>query len=104
MMDAAERDHEFVARLAAERPWLQEPQVMRVGWLATGNQAPLLGDMAKVVPVAIPARRCSLCVRRQRPSRRAYLVSGTDGIQWIDKYSDASGRGLIGNQACGDPR
>ena len=49
VMDAAERDREFVAGLAAKRPRLQMPEVMRVRWLAAADQAGLLGDMAKVL-------------------------------------------------------
>ena len=53
MMDAAEGHGEFIASLAAERARLQVAQVVRVGWLATADQARLLGDRAKVLPVAI---------------------------------------------------
>jgi len=53
MMDTAERHGEFIAGLAAERARLQVAQVMRVGWLAPADQAWLLGDRAKVLPVAI---------------------------------------------------
>jgi hypothetical protein len=53
MVDATERYGEFIAGLAAERAWLQVAQVMRIGWLATADQAWLLGDRAKVLPVAI---------------------------------------------------
>src|SRR5262245_406078 len=53
MVDPAERHGEFIARLAAERTRLEVAQVMRVGWLAPANQAWLLGDRAKVFPVAV---------------------------------------------------
>ena len=53
MMDTAERHGEFIAGLAAERARLQVAQVMRVGWLAAADEAWLLGDRAKVLPVAI---------------------------------------------------
>ena len=55
MMDAAERDREFVAGLAAQGPRLHEPKVMRVGRFAAAEQAGLLGDVAKVRLVAITA-------------------------------------------------
>jgi hypothetical protein len=42
MMDATERDPKFVAGLATERPWLHEPQVMRVGGLAAADETRLL--------------------------------------------------------------
>ena len=57
MMDTAEGHGEFVAGLAAERARLQVAKVMRVGWLATADEARLLGDRAKVLPVAIATRR-----------------------------------------------
>ena len=57
MMDAAERDREFVAGLAAERARLQVPQMMRIRGLAAADQAGLLGDVTKVLAVAIAARR-----------------------------------------------
>ena len=56
MMHAAERYGEFIAGLAAERARLQVAQVMRVGGLATADEAWLLGDRAKVLPVAVPTR------------------------------------------------
>jgi hypothetical protein len=55
MMDAAERHSELVARLAAQGPRLHEPKMMRVGRLATTEEAGLLGDIAKVRFVAIAA-------------------------------------------------
>jgi hypothetical protein len=44
MMPPTEGDRELIADLAAERTRLQVAQVMRVGWLATADQAWLLGD------------------------------------------------------------
>src|SRR5215475_16163088 len=58
VMRAAERDSEFVARFAAERPWLQVAKMMRIGLFAAAYEARLLGNVAKVLPVAI-AMRCS---------------------------------------------
>src|SRR5262245_47767625 len=58
VMRAAERDGEFVARFAAERPWLQVTKMMRIGLLAAADETCLLGNAAKVLPVAI-ATRCS---------------------------------------------
>jgi hypothetical protein len=57
MVDATERYGEFIAGLAAERAGLQVAQVMRVGWLATADQAWLLGEGAKMLAVAITPRR-----------------------------------------------
>ena len=56
VMGPAERDREFIAGLAAERPRLHVAKMMRVGWLAAAHQARLLGDIAKVFPVAIATR------------------------------------------------
>jgi hypothetical protein len=56
MMRAAERDGEFVARFAAERPRLQVAKMMRIGWFAAAHETRLLGDIAKVFPVAVPTR------------------------------------------------
>src|SRR5262249_36384275 len=58
VMRAAERDGEFVARFAAKRPWLQVTKMMRIGLFAAADEARLLGNVAKGLPVAI-ATRCS---------------------------------------------
>jgi hypothetical protein len=57
VMRAAEGDREFIARFAAERARLHKSDVMRVRGLAATQQAWLLHHEAKVVPVAIAARR-----------------------------------------------
>jgi len=44
VMRAAERDGEFVARFAAERPRLQVAKMMRIGLFAAADEARLLGD------------------------------------------------------------
>ena len=46
VMRAAQRDCEFIAGSAAERARLQVANMMRVGWLATADEAWLLGDRA----------------------------------------------------------
>jgi len=56
VMHAAERDGEFVAHLAAERPRLQVAKMMRIGLLAATDETRLLGNIAKVLPVAIAPR------------------------------------------------
>ena len=58
VMRAAERDGEFVAGFAAERPRLEIAKMMRIGLFAAAYEARLLGNVAKVLPVAI-ATRCS---------------------------------------------
>jgi hypothetical protein len=53
MMNPAERHGEFIAGLAAECARLQITKMMRVRRPATADEAWLLGDRAKVLPVAI---------------------------------------------------
>ena len=53
VMDTAEGHGEFIAGPAAERARLRVAKMMRVGWPATADEARLLGDIAKVLPVAI---------------------------------------------------
>jgi hypothetical protein len=55
---ATQRDSEFVAGLAAERPRLDVPKMMRIRWLAAADEACLLNNVTQMLPVAIPAR-CS---------------------------------------------
>src|SRR6516164_6396696 len=56
VMRAAERDGEFVARFAAERPWLQVAKMMRIGLFAAADKTRLLGDITKVLRVTIAPR------------------------------------------------
>src|SRR5215472_4052935 len=53
VMRAAERDGEFVARFAAERPWLQIAKMMRIGLFAAADETCLLGNITQVLPVTI---------------------------------------------------
>ena len=57
VMRAAERDGEFIAHFAAERPRLQVAKMMRIGLFAAADEARLLGNIAKVLPITI-APRC----------------------------------------------
>jgi hypothetical protein len=59
VMRAAERDGEFVARLAAERARLEESEVMRIRWLAGAEEAGLLGHEPKMLLVAVAAQRAN---------------------------------------------
>src|SRR5262249_18009345 len=59
MMSATERDREFIADLAAERTGLGKSEVVWVRGLAAAHETRLLGDVAKVLPVAIATRRCN---------------------------------------------
>src|SRR6516225_165745 len=56
MMPATERDRELIADLAAERARLGESQVVGIRGLAAADEARLLGDITKVLPVAIATR------------------------------------------------
>ena len=56
MMDATEWDRELIADLAAERARLSESQVVGIRGLAAADEARLLGDITKVLPVAIATR------------------------------------------------
>src|SRR6516165_11724830 len=58
VMRAAERDGEFVAGFAAERPWLQVTKMMRIGLFAAADETRLLGHITKVLPVTIAPRGC----------------------------------------------
>jgi hypothetical protein len=55
VMAAAERDSEFIAHLAAERPLLGEADVVRVGRATSAHQAWLGRDEGEVGLVAVPA-------------------------------------------------
>src|SRR5260370_12919632 len=54
---ATQRDSEFVAGLAAERPRLDVAKMMRIRWLAAADEACLLSDVAQMLAVAVPTRR-----------------------------------------------
>ena len=57
MVPTAERDSELVTDLSAERAGLGESKMVGVRGLAAAHEARLLGDIAKVLPVAIAPRR-----------------------------------------------
>src|SRR5262249_57126623 len=57
MTPAAKWDREFIADLAAERTGLGETEMVRIRGLAAAHETRLLGDVAKVLPVAIATRR-----------------------------------------------
>ena len=56
MMPATEWDSELIADLAAERAKLRESEVVWVRGLAAAHETRVLGDIAQVLPVAIPTR------------------------------------------------
>jgi hypothetical protein len=60
MVGAAQRNGEFIAHLAAERPRLQVAKMVRMRLFAAADEARLLRDITKVLSVPI-APRCSDC-------------------------------------------
>src|SRR5260370_35505968 len=56
MMAAAEWDRELITDTAAERSGLGESEVVGVRRLAAAHETRLLGDITKVLPVAIATR------------------------------------------------
>ena len=93
VMRAAERDSEFIAHFAAQRPRLQVAKMMRIGLFAAANEARLLGNIAKVLAVAI-APRCRNdelalvdAIRLGAPinlSSWSSVVSGFRGFGWYE--------------------
>src|SRR5262249_50738757 len=73
MVPPAERDSELVTDLAAQRAGLGESEMVGVRGLAAAHEACLLGNIAKVLPVAIAARRR----HRQHAFVDAHLISAT---------------------------
>ena len=86
MMPSAERDSELVTYLAAQGAGLGESKMVRVRGLAAAHEARLLGDIAKVLPVAIAPRRRD----RQHALIDAHSISarfmrpGTETFRMID--------------------
>ena len=54
VMHAAKRNCEFVAGLAAQRPWLDKSKMMRVRGLAGAQETRLLSDKPKMLLVTAP--------------------------------------------------
>jgi len=54
MMDATERDSEFIARLPAECPRLRIAKMMWIRRLAAADEARLPSDESKMVATAVP--------------------------------------------------
>jgi len=80
VMDAAERNSELVAHLAAERTRLHEPQVMRIGVFSPTHKTRLLGNESQMFLVAMATRlhnRKSAFVDTRR-----YLNCGLDARGW----------------------
>ena len=90
MMSPAERDRELIADLAAKRTWPHEAEVVRIRGPAAAHKARLLGDIAKVLAVAV-ATRSGDC-EETFVDAFALMMSGT-GSSWL--LSHLSGCGTL---------
>src|SRR5262249_58526527 len=57
VMGTAQGNSKFVTSLAAKRPRLHVPQVMRVRRFAAADEAGLLSDVTQMIPIPVSARR-----------------------------------------------
>jgi hypothetical protein len=80
VVDAAERDHEFIAHLSAQRTRLHEAEVMGIGMLSPTNETRLFSNKPQMLFVAMALRlrnrKDALVDTRQRlnlgPGRRMW--------------------------------
>ena len=56
VVDAAERDHEFIAHLPAQRPRLHETEVVGIGVLSPANETRLFSNKPQMLFVAMASR------------------------------------------------
>ena len=56
VVDPAERDHEFITHLPAQRSWLHEAEVVRIRMLSPTNEARLLSNKSQMLFVAMASR------------------------------------------------
>ena len=56
VVDAAERDHEFIAHLPAQRPRLHETEVVGIGMLSPTHKTRLLSNKPQMLFVAMATR------------------------------------------------
>jgi hypothetical protein len=82
VMDPTERDRILVADLAAERAWLHEPKMMRIGRLAAADKACLLRHKEKVCAAAMAPRfgKCEHALIN--PGRRTTIAGPGSGCLW----------------------
>jgi hypothetical protein len=98
VMRAAERDGEFVAHFAAERPWLQVAKMMRIGLLAAADEANLLGNIAKGLAVTIVSR----CGNEERALVDAVGLFFREGLMHANNINTSIWRRVIcGFRGCG---
>jgi hypothetical protein len=56
VVDAAERDHEFIARLPAQRPRLHETEVVGIGMRSPAHKTRLFSNKPQMLFVAMATR------------------------------------------------
>src|SRR5262245_10374605 len=88
MVPSAERDSELVTDLAAQRAGLGESKMVGVRGLAAAHETRLLGDIAKVLPVAIAPRR--------RDCQHALIDADSIGAGFIQLVNLRAARALLG--------
>src|SRR5262245_58945472 len=96
VMGSAQRDSEFVARPAAQRPRLHVSKMMGVRWLAAADQASLLSDVAQMLPVTI-AERCRN--REDALVDAAGLITRGTGSLWLLLRRYLRRRGTLARQS-----
>src|SRR5262249_49132941 len=99
MMPAAEWDRELIADLAAERTWLGKSEVVGIRWLAAAQETRLLGDITKVLPVAIAPRR-SDCEDALIDALRLTSVSAFCGGNHLRPSNLGHRRIIVGGCGC----
>src|SRR5260370_27099224 len=86
VMGPAQGDSEFVAHFSAERPWLHEAKMVRIGGNSPTYEAGLLRDKSEMLLVAVPSRLANregalvdmfsleLAIRSRAPSFAAFVT------------------------------
>ena len=59
VVNAAERDHEFIAHLPAQRPRLHETEVVGIGMLSPTHKTRLLSNKPQMLFVTMAGRLCN---------------------------------------------
>src|SRR5262249_50292685 len=96
MMTATQGDRELIADLAAERARLGESEVVGVRGFAAAQETRLLGDIAKVLPVAIAPRGSE---REDALVDAAGLITRGTGSLWLLRRRYLRCRGTLARQS-----
>ena len=59
VVDAAERDHEFITHPPAQRSWLHEAEVVGIGMPSPANETRLFSNKPQMLFVAMASRLCN---------------------------------------------